>query len=49
MSKENGYVGKIKSGGTQNASAPYGDKSSVKGNVKVTGNDLRTGKKKSGK
>ena len=49
MSKENGYVGKIKSGGTQNASAPYGDNSATKGNVRVTGHDLRTGKKKSGK
>ena len=43
MSK--GYEGKIKNSGTQHVKAPNGGKASVKGNVRITGNDLRTGKK----
>ncbi|MBQ7465531.1 MAG: hypothetical protein IJS55_03300 [Oscillospiraceae bacterium] len=42
MSKENGYVGKIKSGGTQHVEAPHQVRSSAtKGYQKITGNDLR--------
>lgn len=43
MSK--GYEGKIKNSGTQHVKAPNGGKASVKGNDRITGNDLRTGKK----
>lgn len=49
MSKENGYVGKVKNRATQSVKAPYGGSDSPKGNIKITGNDLRTGKKKTGK
>jgi hypothetical protein len=40
-----GYAGKIKNTGTQNVKAPYAGGGTVKGNVRITGNDLRTGKK----
>lgn len=40
-----GYEGKIKNSGTQNVKAPYGGGNSHKGTVRVTGDDLRTGKK----
>ena len=43
MSK--GYEGNIKNSATQHVKAPNGGKASVKGNVRITGNDLRTGKK----
>lgn len=43
MSK--GYEGKIKNSGTQRVQAPNASRGSVKGNVRITGNDLRTGKK----
>lgn len=43
MSK--GYEGKIKNSGTMHVKAPHNGKDSVKGNVRITGNDLRTGKK----
>lgn len=39
--KDNGYVGKIKSGGTQHVEAPHQVRSSAKGYQKITGNDLR--------
>ena len=46
-----GYAGKIKNTGTQHVKAPYAQGGTVKGNVRITGNDLRTGTggKKSGK
>lgn len=44
-SKCKGYAGKIKNQGTQFVQAPLGGSDSRKGNVKITGNDLRTGKK----
>lgn len=44
MSNKNGYVGKIKNGGTQTVKAPQQITDPKKGTVK-TGNDLRTGKK----
>lgn len=44
-----GYAGKIKNGGTQHVEAPFKTNESKKGNVRITGNDLRTGNKKSGK
>lgn len=40
-----GYEGKIKNSGTQHVKAPHATGSSTKGNVRITGNDLRTGKK----
>ena len=43
MSK--GYEGKIKNSGSQHVQAPNASRGSVKGNVRITGNDLRTGKK----
>lgn len=43
MSK--GYEGKIKNGGTQHVKAPFGSNSKTKGNVRIKGEDLRTGKK----
>ena len=45
MSKDNGYVGKVKNGGTQAVKAPYDGGGSAKGTTRITGNDLRTGKK----
>lgn len=45
----NGYAGRIKNSGTQNIKAPFNNGGSNKGSVKITGNDLRTGKKKNGK
>lgn len=44
-SKCKGYAGKIKNQGTQFVQAPFGGSDSRKGNVKITGTDLRTGKK----
>ena len=49
MEKTRGYAGKIQNRGTQNIKAPYGTGDGAKGNVKITGNDLRTGGKKGGK
>ena len=43
-SKCKGYAGKIKNQGTQFVQAPFGGSDSRKGNVKITGTDLRTGK-----
>lgn len=40
-----GYAGKIKNQGTQFVQAPMGGSNSRKGSVKITGTDLRTGKK----
>lgn len=40
-----GYEGKIKNTGSQHVKAPHGGGSSTKGNVRITGDDLRTGKK----
>nr|DAL66410.1 MAG TPA: hypothetical protein [Bacteriophage sp.] len=46
----NGYIGKIKSGATQDIKAPHGEKTAAKGTTRITGGDLRTGSKsKSGK
>ena len=48
----NGYAGKIKNRGTQHVKAPFGSGGATKGNVRIQGNDLRTGtkgSKKSGK
>lgn len=45
----NGYAGRIKNSGTQNVKAPYSNGGGSKGTVKITGSDLRTGKKKTGK
>lgn len=42
--KDNGYIGKIKNGGTQAVKAPVQHTDGKKGVVK-TGNDLRTGGK----
>ena len=47
MSK--GYAGKIKNTGTQHVKAPFASGGTNKGNVRVKGEDLRTGTKKSGK
>lgn len=47
--KKGSYAGSIKNQGTQNIKAPFGGGSSGKGTQKITGNDLRTGNKKSGK
>lgn len=45
-----GYAGRIKGGSTQDVKAPFSSGGSTKGNVRVTGNDLRTGNRgKSGK
>lgn len=41
---KNGYIGKIKNGGTQVVKAPHQITDQKKGVVK-TGNDLRSGKK----
>lgn len=49
MAKENGYVGRIPSSGTQNVQAPHGKRPASKGNRRITGSDLRTGEKKGGK
>lgn len=43
MASENGYLGKIKNGGTQIIKAPNQTVDPKKGTVK-TGTDLRTGK-----
>ena len=40
-----GYAGKVQNQGTQNVKAPFGGGGSSKGTQKITGNDLRTGKK----
>lgn len=48
MEKTRGYAGKIKNQGTQNIKAPYGSGGGQKGTEKITGNDLRTGGRKSG-
>ena len=40
-----GYEGKIKNSGTQHVKAPYSNGGTHKGTVRITGNDLRTGKK----
>lgn len=42
--EKNGYVGKIKNGGTQVVKAPHQTTDAKKGTVK-TGRDLRVGKK----
>ena len=47
MKEKNGYAGKITHGSTQNVQAPFGGSKGTKGNVVYSGNDLRTGKKKS--
>lgn len=44
MAEKNGYVGRIKNGGTQTVKAPSQTVDPKKGTVK-TGKDLRTGKK----
>lgn len=44
MSENNGYIGRIKNGGTQIVQAPNQSVNQKKGTIK-TGNDLRTGKK----
>ena len=41
--KERGYVGRIKSGGTQDVTAPVGSGADKKGAVRITGTDLRSG------
>ena len=41
----NGYAGKIKNQGTQHVKAPFGSGGATKGNVRIQGNDLRTGTK----
>lgn len=43
MSDKNGYIGRIKNGGTQIVKAPVQHADGKKGVVK-TGSDLRTGK-----
>lgn len=43
--KDKGYVGRIKNSGTQVVKAPNGSHTATKGNTRITGNDLRTGKK----
>ena len=40
-----GYAGKVSNQGTQNVKAPFGGGSSGKGTQKITGSDLRTGRK----
>lgn len=45
----NGYAGKIKNRGAQHVKAPFGSGGAVKGNVRIQGNDLRTGTKGSKK
>ena len=42
--EKNGYVGKIKNGGTQTVKAPHQSTDSKKGTVR-TGRDLRAGRK----
>ncbi|MCQ2439432.1 MAG: hypothetical protein MJ074_06695 [Oscillospiraceae bacterium] len=49
MSEKSVYAGKIKSGGTQNIQAPYSGGGRTKGNVRISGDDLRSGNKNSGK
>ena len=43
--KERGYVGRIKSGGTQDVTAPVGSGAGKKGSVRITGTDLHVGAK----
>lgn len=45
---KNGYIGKIKSGATQDIKAPNADKTAAKGTTRITGSDLRTGSKSKG-
>lgn len=44
MSKS-GYAGKINNQGSQHVKAPFGSNNAVKGNVRISGNDLRNGTK----
>lgn len=44
----NGYIGRIKPGGTQDIKAPHGEKTASKGTTRITGSDLRTGSKSKG-
>lgn len=41
--KEKGYIGRIKSGGTMDVTAPNGSSQGKKGTVRITGTDLRSG------
>ena len=41
--KERGYMGRIKSGGTLDVTAPNGSSAGKKGTVRITGTDLRSG------
>lgn len=41
--KERGYMGRIKSGGTLDVTAPGGSGAGKKGAVRITGTDLRSG------
>ena len=41
--KGKGYIGRIKSGGTMDVTAPNGPSAGKKGTVRITGTDLRSG------
>lgn len=41
--KEKGYIGRVKSGGTLDVTAPNGPSAGKKGAVRITGTDLRSG------
>ncbi len=43
--RRRGYIGSITNSGTQDVQAPAGGKNSRKGNVRITGTDLRGGAK----
>ena len=42
---DKGYTGRSKNSGSQNIKAPHGGRPAPKGNTRITGDDLRTGKK----
>ncbi|MBP3509642.1 hypothetical protein [Oscillibacter sp.] len=43
--KNKGYTGRIQNSGTQIVKAPNGSRPATKGNTRITGNDLRSGRK----
>lgn len=43
MKGKGGYIGRIKSGGTMDVTAPNGPSEGKKGTVRITGSDLRNG------
>ena len=43
--KNKGYTGRIQNNGTQIVKAPNGSRPATKGNTRITGIDLRSGRK----